>query len=95
MCKFLNNRIWCRLFYFSWEASSISLVFCFLDPASGSSMDWVKSAFKVPITYTYELRDTGRYGFVLPPEQIIPTGEEILDSLVALFEEAENIGYKR
>ncbi|XP_044733673.1 zinc carboxypeptidase-like [Chrysoperla carnea] len=64
-------------------------------PASGGSMDWVKAAFKVPITYTYELRDTGRHGFVLPPEQIIPTGEEILDSLVALFEEAENIGYKR
>jgi len=27
-------------------------------------------------SYTVELRDTGRYGFVLPPAQIIPTGEE-------------------
>jgi len=26
--------------------------------------------------YTIELRDTGRYGFELPPAQIIPTGEE-------------------
>lgn len=26
--------------------------------------------------FTIELRDTGRYGFELPPEQIIPTGEE-------------------
>jgi len=26
--------------------------------------------------YTIELRDTGQYGFVLPPAQIIPTGQE-------------------
>ncbi|XP_044733672.1 zinc carboxypeptidase A 1-like [Chrysoperla carnea] len=62
---------------------------------SGGSIDWAKAKHKVPITYTYELRDTGRHGFVLPPEQIIPTGEETLDSLLALFKEAENIGYKR
>ena len=24
-----------------------------------------------------ELRDTGNYGFILPPDQIIPTGEEV------------------
>lgn len=28
--------------------------------------------------YTIELRDTGRYGFQLPPDQIIPTGEEMV-----------------
>jgi len=33
----------------------------------------------------YELRDRGQYGFLLPPEQIIPTGEETLDSLVEIF----------
>jgi carboxypeptidase A1 len=27
--------------------------------------------------YTIELRDTGRYGFVLPADQIVPQGEEI------------------
>ena len=27
--------------------------------------------------FTTELRDTGRYGFVLPPDQIIPSGEEM------------------
>jgi len=28
--------------------------------------------------FTVELRDTGRYGFVLPPDQIIPNGEEMV-----------------
>ncbi|RZC41101.1 zinc carboxypeptidase [Asbolus verrucosus] len=59
--------------------------------ASGGSMDWVKGTFGTPITYTYELRDTGRYGFVLPPDQIIPSAEEILDSLVTIFQEFDNI----
>ena len=56
-------------------------------------MDYVKGTFGTPITYTYELRDTGRYGFLLPPAQIIPTGEETLDSLVAMFKEAKARGY--
>ncbi|KYN42302.1 Zinc carboxypeptidase A 1, partial [Trachymyrmex septentrionalis] len=61
--------------------------------ATGSSMDYVKGTFGTPITYTYELRDTGRYGFLLPPSQIIPTGEETVDSLVAMFKEAKARGY--
>ncbi|XP_011160936.1 zinc carboxypeptidase [Solenopsis invicta] len=61
--------------------------------ASGGSMDWVKGTYGTPITYTYELRDTGRHGFLLPPNQIIPTGEETLDSLVAMFKEAKARGY--
>ena len=31
-----------------------------------------------------ELRDTGRYGFLLPPEEIIPSGEEMFAGVVAL-----------
>ena len=30
-----------------------------------------------PFSYGMELRDTGNYGFILPPDQIIPTGEEV------------------
>ncbi|XP_011872350.1 PREDICTED: zinc carboxypeptidase-like [Vollenhovia emeryi] len=61
--------------------------------ASGGSMDWVKGTFGTPITYTYELRDEGRYGFLLPPNQIIPTGEETMDSLIGMFKEAKARGY--
>jgi len=30
------------------------------------------------------LRDTGAYGFVLPPDQIIPTGEENFEAICYL-----------
>jgi len=36
--------------------------------------------------YTFELRDTGTYGFLLPEDQIIPQGEEIWNSLIAMCE---------
>lgn len=51
-------------------------------------MDWAKYKFGTRITYTYELRDTGRYGFLLPPELIIPTALETLDSFITIFQEA-------
>lgn len=63
------------------------------DIATGSSVDYVKGSLGKDIAYTYELRDQGRYGFILPPEQIIPTGEETLDSLVAMFKEAKARGH--
>ncbi|XP_049277967.1 zinc carboxypeptidase A 1-like [Anopheles funestus] len=64
-------------------------------PASGSSVDWSYGVEDVKIAYTYELRpDSGDWnGFVLPPDQIVPTGEETLDSLVTLLEESEARGY--
>ncbi|XP_029047310.1 zinc carboxypeptidase-like [Osmia bicornis bicornis] len=61
--------------------------------ASGGSMDWVRGTYNIPVTYTYELRDKGRYGFILPANQIIPTAMEIMDSLVAMFQEAAKRGY--
>lgn len=44
--------------------------------ASGSSVDYVYDNSKVKYSFTAELRDTGEYGFVLPPEQIRPASEE-------------------
>ena len=56
-------------------------------------MDWVKGSLKLPITYTYELRDNGRYGFIPPASEIIPNAREILDSFFTLFKEAKRFGY--
>jgi len=50
---------------------------CMLYIASGGSLDWTLGEAGIPYSYGMELRDTGSYGFVLPPEQIIPTGEEV------------------
>lgn len=63
--------------------------------ATGSTVDYVKGTYGKPIAYTYELRDQGHYGFLLPPKQIIPTGEETLDSLVAMFKEAKARGHPK
>ncbi|XP_038561426.1 carboxypeptidase A2-like [Micropterus salmoides] len=43
--------------------------------ASGGSIDW---SYNLGIRYSFafELRDTGRYGFILPASQIIPTASE-------------------
>ncbi|KAK3591371.1 hypothetical protein CHS0354_040333 [Potamilus streckersoni] len=52
--------------------------------ASGSSADWTYAKAGIKYSYGVELRDTGKYGFLLPSDQIIPSGEETLRGLVAL-----------
>ncbi|KAF2264223.1 hypothetical protein CC78DRAFT_464034 [Lojkania enalia] len=44
---------------------------------SGASVDYAYENAGAEFSMTVELRDTGRYGFVLPPEQIKPSGEEM------------------
>ena len=51
---------------------------CVLYTASGNAVDFAKGKLGIPYVYTIELRDTGMNGFLLPPDQIIPTGEEIM-----------------
>jgi len=48
-----------------------------LYPAAGASDDWYKGSLGSRFSFTTELRDTGRHGFVLPKDQIIPSGEEM------------------
>ncbi|KAF7271080.1 hypothetical protein GWI33_016040 [Rhynchophorus ferrugineus] len=66
---------------------SIGNVAELLGESSGRSMDWVKEKFETPIVYSWEMRDTGNYGFALPADQIIPTGEETLESILTILEE--------
>lgn len=47
--------------------------------SSGTSRDWAAGVPLIPFVYTLELRDTN--SFVLPPDQIVPTGEEIWAAL--------------
>lgn len=61
---------------------------------SGSSMDWIYEVLSVPLTYTYELRPTSEFvGFELPTNEIIPTALETVESIVALLNCAESLGY--
>ncbi|XP_023341572.1 carboxypeptidase B [Eurytemora carolleeae] len=50
---------------------------CLLYIASGSSTDWAHGDALIPYTTSMELRDTGNYGFLLPPDKIIPTAQEV------------------
>ncbi|XP_075982738.1 zinc carboxypeptidase-like [Anticarsia gemmatalis] len=61
--------------------------------ATGTSVDWVKERLHVPLVYCYELRDRGTYGHLLPPEQILPTSEEVMDSIVEMIIQAKRFGY--
>lgn len=62
------------------------------DAAAGGADDWAYGVAGIPYVYTVELRDKGRYGFLLPRSQIIPTGEETWDAVKALAEEIRTNG---
>ncbi|XP_012160052.1 zinc carboxypeptidase A 1 [Ceratitis capitata] len=61
-------------------------------PAAGASLDWAYGKMEVPYSYCFELRPSGSAlwsGFRLPANQIIPTGEEIMDSMLAMIKEID------
>ncbi|XP_003475243.1 carboxypeptidase A2 [Cavia porcellus] len=60
--------------------------------ASGGSIDW---AYDSGIKYSFalELRDTGRYGFLLPATQIVPTAEETWLGLKTIMEHVRDNPY--
>lgn len=53
---------------------------------SGLACDWIADQTTENSGFTFELRGTPG-GFVLPPNQIIPSGEEVYDSMIVWFKE--------
>uniref|UniRef100_A0A9L0IIM5 Carboxypeptidase A1 n=2 Tax=Equus asinus TaxID=9793 RepID=A0A9L0IIM5_EQUAS len=60
--------------------------------ASGSSIDWAYNQ-GIKYSFSFELRDTGRNGFLLPASQIIPTAEETWLALQTILEYTLNHPY--
>ncbi|KAH8602719.1 hypothetical protein B0O99DRAFT_604044 [Bisporella sp. PMI_857] len=50
---------------------------------TGSAPDYLHGVANATYAYTYELRDTGTYGFQLPASQISPTVKETFEGIVA------------
>ncbi|GJM25095.1 MAG: hypothetical protein DHS20C16_15100 [Phycisphaerae bacterium] len=62
---------------------TIGPIYTAIYPASGGSVDWTYGERNV-LSYSFELRDTGFYGFLLPASQIVPNNEEILPAIMHL-----------
>ncbi|XP_067390982.1 carboxypeptidase A2-like [Emydura macquarii macquarii] len=60
--------------------------------ASGGSIDWSYD-YGIKYSFAFELRDTGRYGFLLPASQIIPTAEETWLGLMKIMEHVKDHPY--
>ena len=74
---FMDAAFYWRKLTISQKRGLLRDALVFSDIASGSSADWALGVAKIPYSYSVELRDTGRYGFLLPRELILPTAEEI------------------
>ncbi|KAM8891170.1 carboxypeptidase A4 [Spinachia spinachia] len=60
--------------------------------ASGGSIDWSYN-LGIKYSFAFELRDTGRYGFILPANQIIPTASETWLGLKHIMEHVRDHPY--
>ncbi|MCK6455817.1 MAG: hypothetical protein L6Q92_04730 [Phycisphaerae bacterium] len=70
-----------RIFAVHGLSYTIGPVYDTIYPASGVSVDWAYGVEGI-YAFSFELRDTGADGFLLPASQIIPNAEEILPALL-------------
>ncbi|MFQ3611413.1 MAG: M14 family zinc carboxypeptidase [Fimbriimonadales bacterium] len=64
---------------------TVGPIYTTIYPASGGMTDWVFGV-RGALSFTYELRDTGQYGFLLPPDQIRPNAEEVYPAVLELLQ---------
>ncbi|XP_058616458.1 carboxypeptidase O [Onychostoma macrolepis] len=60
---------------------------------SGSSRDFAR-LIGIPYSFTFELRDEGNYGFILPEDQIQPTCEEAYQGAMSIINYVHDKNFK-
>lgn len=62
-----------------------------LYPAAGGSDDYAMGHSGIEYAYTMELPDRGRYGFLLPPSEIVPVGKEVGQAMSKMIEKMQEL----
>ena len=62
----------------------LSLLSSLSDAAAGGCEDWTYGKLGIVYSFGTELRDTGKHGFLLPADQIVPTAREYFEGIKAL-----------